>query len=116
ALTLNQVVTVFTDGSTASGAIPSTIGNPSLKPERTAEIEAGLDGSLLSERLSLEVTYYHRRSRDALVQYPLPWEVAVPFQWRNIAAVLNYGVEGQVTLTVLNRPALAWDLSLNGSV
>jgi TonB-dependent SusC/RagA subfamily outer membrane receptor len=116
ALTLDRVITVFTDGSTASGALPSTIGNPALKPERTSEFEGGFDAELFKGALSLELTRYSRRSHDALVQYLLPDEVGVTSQWRNLASVLNKGWEGLATIRPLNWSAAQLAITLNGSV
>ena len=43
ALAQNSLSTVFLNGTTVSGAKLQALGNPNLKPERTEEIETGLD-------------------------------------------------------------------------
>jgi TonB-dependent SusC/RagA subfamily outer membrane receptor len=116
ALTLDQAISVLVEGSSRSGAVPSTIGNPTLKPERSTELEAGFDGELLRDHVNVEATYYSRKTRDALIQYLLPLEVGVTSQWRNIGSVLNEGIEGLLRLRLLDRPELGLNLLLNGSV
>src|SRR5205814_10731953 len=48
-----------------------TVGNPDVKPERGSEIEAGFDAALLGNRLGVELTYYHKKTSDALMRVPL---------------------------------------------
>lgn len=116
ALTLEQLITVFAEGNSAPGAIPSTVGNSGLKPERSSEFEGGFDADLLQRFLSVEFTYYRKLSRDALIQYRLPSEAGVGIQWRNLGAVLNRGIEGLVTIRPIQRQAATLDITLNGSV
>jgi TonB-linked SusC/RagA family outer membrane protein len=115
ALTLSTISSVVAEGATTAGAVLGAIGNPALKPERTAELEVGFDGRFLRERANLEFTYYDRLSHDALIQFRLPSEVAVPSQWRNIGAVSNRGIEGLLALKLLDANNLGWDLTFNGS-
>src|SRR5206468_3124070 len=44
----------------------NTVGNDSLKPERSTEFETGFDSRLFN-RLEFDVTYYSRYTRDALI-------------------------------------------------
>src|SRR5207249_2392684 len=37
------------------------LGNDSLKPERSTEVEAGADVGLVNDRVGLELTYYHKK-------------------------------------------------------
>ena len=41
----------------------SALGNPDLKPERSAEHEMGFEAQLLNKRLSLDLTYYSKITR-----------------------------------------------------
>ena len=44
------------------------LGNIELKPERSRELELGFDAALFRDRVSLEFSYYNKRTRDALIQ------------------------------------------------
>src|SRR6185437_14153196 len=48
------------------------LGNPNLKPERSREFEGGIDAGLFKDRLSVELTYYHKLTKDALVERNVP--------------------------------------------
>jgi TonB-linked SusC/RagA family outer membrane protein len=73
---------------------PQNLGNPDLKPELGREIEAGFDASLIGDRLGLELTWYDKKTQDALVQVPALPSLGFPgVQFRNIGAVENRGIE-----------------------
>lgn len=99
------------------GLVYSTLGNRELKPERSAEIEVGLDGSFFGNRLSTEVTYYSKRSTDALISRVLPPSIGTgaTARFENLGEVRNWGWEALVTAQLLDRPSLGWDVTLNGS-
>jgi TonB-dependent SusC/RagA subfamily outer membrane receptor len=52
--------------SDVPAVVYNAVGNDKLKPERTAEIEVGFDAELL-RRVNLELTYYSKLTKDALV-------------------------------------------------
>jgi hypothetical protein len=118
ALTRLQLQTVFVNGSTNSGAQLQTLGNPNLAPERTTELEGGVDIDFFNGRIRLEATAYEKRSKDALVQrsYPRSAGLIATGQLDNVGRVRNRGVEGILNATVFNRGGTQLDISLNGSI
>ncbi len=99
------------------GLVYSTLGNRDLKPERSAEIEAGVDGSFFGNRLSTEVTYYSKRSTDALISRILPPSIGTgaTARFENLGEVRNWGWEALITAQLLQGPSFGWDVALNGS-
>ena len=49
-----------------NGVTPSNPGNADLEPEKTTEIEGGFDMGLFNDRISIEVTGYYAKTRDAM--------------------------------------------------
>jgi len=43
------------------------LGNQNLKPERTNEVEVGFEAALFQDLAHLDVAYYNKSSRDALI-------------------------------------------------
>ena len=87
----------------ASGVVFTALGNTSLKPERSTEMEVGVDGSFWGNRLSAELTYYHKVSKDALVQRTLPPSLGTgghttatggTSRFENLGEVRNRGLGG----------------------
>jgi TonB-linked SusC/RagA family outer membrane protein len=94
----------------------SSIGNPTLKPEVTTEVESGADIGVLNDRVSIEATLYRKISHNALFQRPLPPSFgAGANQFQNLARVENRGFELSVDAGVVRTPMLDWQLRVAGS-
>lgn len=109
--------TIGESGDEVSGAVFSTLGNRTLKPERSTEIEVGVDGTLWNGRLSTEVTYYNKASKDALVERVLPPSLGTQATDRveNLGKVRNWGWEARIDAQLLQQASLGWDVSINAS-
>jgi TonB-dependent SusC/RagA subfamily outer membrane receptor len=102
-----QVVPAFTFGG---------VGNPDLKPEISKEVEVGADLGFFRDRFGLEVTYYNKKSHDALVSRDLPPSLGVATsQTINIGKVQNTGIELLARGTVIRRDDVVWDASVSYS-
>lgn len=101
------------DGSSA--ITPQAIGNPDLGPERSKEIEAGFDASLLSDRLSLSLTYYNDHTSDAILQRNIAPSTGfgASQQFVNVGEVFNRGFEVDVHGQPINSERLSWDVGIN---
>ena len=53
------------------------MGNPKLQWESAQQFNVGIDASFLDSRLSLVLDYYDKRSKDLLIQTPVPYIAAV---------------------------------------
>lgn len=95
----------------------SAIGNTELKPEQSAELEAGFDMRFFRGRLSLDYTYYYKKNRDALISAIVPPSLGAAASVRqNLGAIRNLGQEIVINGQVLDKPWLGIDLTLTGSV
>lgn len=106
------------DGESGTGVSfeNGSLGNPNLKPERSSEIELGFDAALLEDRIALSLTYYDKRTSDALVfREVAPSVGASAGRWENLARTRNYGIEAGVSVGILDRPALQFSIEASGS-
>ena len=95
--------------------LPSNVGNPDVGPERTREAELGFDAALLKSRLTLEATWYHRLTNEALYFVrQIPSNGWLAPQLANVGSMSNTGVELAVNGRVVDKAA--WGLELGGSV
>jgi TonB-linked SusC/RagA family outer membrane protein len=108
-------VSAATLGATSAGSA-GAFGNPSVRPERQSEIEGGVDFEAWNSRVRVEATYYSRLSTDALVAAPYAASVGAGSRYANIGSVSNKGGEGLVTVRLVDRPNVAFDLAFNGSI
>ena len=110
-------VTANLKGTETPGATFTAVGNADLKPERTTEFEGGFDSRLFGSRANLEVTYYSKLTKDALIDAIVaPSAGAANTVRRNLGSVKNAGIEGVLTTTIIDRPSFAFDVSINGAI
>lgn len=104
-----------------SGDVPalvfSALGNRNLKPERSTELELGVDGTFWNSRLSSEITYYNKSSKDALISRILPPSLGTGATARleNLGEVRNSGWEALINAQLVQRDAFGWDVTINGA-
>ena len=104
-------------GIALTGVSFANLGNPGLKPERSRELEIGLDASLLKDRVSVEFTYFNKKTKDALIERNVSPDLgASETQFFNLGELKNYGAELAINARVIDTRGLAWDLSVSGSV
>lgn len=92
----------------------STLGNSDLKPERSKELEFGLDVGFLNNRADLGITVYNKKSRDVILSLPVSAAATGSlFQLANAAKIDNNGVELTFNLRPITNEHVAWDLGFN---
>jgi TonB-linked SusC/RagA family outer membrane protein len=103
-------------GPGGSNAVtPNSFGNPNLKPERGKEIEVGFESELFN-RLSLDVTYFSKKTEDEILSQPLAPSSGFPGnRFVNLGRVDNHGIEVQGTLRAVSMRNVAWDIGGNVS-
>jgi TonB-linked SusC/RagA family outer membrane protein len=91
----------------------TTYGFP-LKNEGLTEYEAGLETKFFQNRVSLDVTYFYRKSKD-LLTLGVPYAPETGFPGVNINAgdMYNKGVEVVLGVTPIKTRDFSWDLSVN---
>ncbi len=95
----------------------TTLGNRNLRPERSTEFEAGIDGTFFDNRVVTEFTFYNKLSKDALVSRILPPSLGTGATARleNVGEVSNRGVEALVTLQLIRNENVGFDVTFNGN-
>lgn len=105
-------VAVTAAGVDVPGFTIGNLGNASLKPEKSREIELGLDADLWRDRAHFEFTYYDKKSTDALIAVTLTPSLGGPnTQFFNLGEVSNKGVELTLNVRAIDRPNFSFDLS-----
>jgi TonB-linked SusC/RagA family outer membrane protein len=93
---------------------PQSYGNPSLHAETGSEIEGGFDASMFRQRLGIEVTYYSKLTKSALITLNAPPSTGYTGTYlANIGEIKNAGVELTLTGSVIQTRNLSWDSQLN---
>ncbi|WP_276503828.1 SusC/RagA family TonB-linked outer membrane protein [Terrimonas pollutisoli] len=92
-------------------------GNEDLKWETSATTNAGIDFTILDNRISGSIDYFYKKTTDVLFEqnlvYPAPQVGRI---WINLDGyVLNKGVEITLNGTIMSRKDFNWNLGGNAS-
>jgi len=100
----NQLVTAFGSAGLANGL---------LTWESNVSRNIGLDFSLFNNRLQLSLDYYRNKTKNLLVNNPVPTTSGYTRQIQNVGSTSNNGFEAQLNTTIINKKDFNWSASFN---
>lgn len=110
---LNIATNVFEDrvGTVLnSNSISNRLANPDLKPELIGEIEVGVEGKFINNRVSLDLTFYRRLSEDQILDRDLDPSTGYTVTRINAGSVKNRGIELGLGITPVRNKDWRWQL------
>jgi TonB-linked SusC/RagA family outer membrane protein len=114
---LGRTTYAFGDAA-AYGFRPSVLPNPNLRWETTTQLDAGVDYSVLKNRVSGTVDFYVSRTNDLLLSRLLPPTTGFNQILENVGATRNTGLELGLTTVNVERPGqggFRWTTTANWS-
>ena len=82
---------------------------------KAENFDVGVDFRLF-DRVYGSFEYFYRRTDDMLFKRPVAFSTAGrPYNWENLGAMKNTGIEFDVNVDIFNQPDLKWTVSLVGS-
>lgn len=103
-------------GNFVAGLEPSSLANPNLKWETTAQLDIGADMTFLEGRIGVTVDYYQKKTTDLLLAVPIGNWWGFPTQTVNSGKITNRGFELSINSTNLKTNSLKWNTSFNFSM
>jgi TonB-linked SusC/RagA family outer membrane protein len=99
---------------TSSALRYGSVGNPNLRPERGSEVELGFESAFAGGRLGLDLTYYNKTTRDALLPVAVPPSTGFAgTQLQNLGKIANSGFEIVLNATPIRRNPLTIETTLS---
>lgn len=102
----------FPFGELNAYEVSNTIGNATLRPEMTQEVEIGADLRFLDNRLGLDVAVYKRNTKDQIMDVSIPTSTGYSVAYMNLGDVQNRGIEIQAKVTPVKTHDFTWDLGV----
>ncbi|MFC6099449.1 SusC/RagA family TonB-linked outer membrane protein [Olivibacter domesticus] len=99
------------NGATPVAYLPSRIANEGLTWEKTATYNAGLDVTVLNNRLDFTIEAYQSKTSDLLLTVQLPSHTGYTSRLSNIGKTSNRGVELTVNSRNIERKSFSWSSS-----
>lgn len=104
----------YVDGSaTAPGYVPTSLANPDLRWETTNTANAGLDFSILKNRLSGSIDYYQAKTHDLLLDRKISSVQGITKITQNIGKTSNTGLEIALNSINLDKKDFTWTTNAN---
>jgi TonB-linked SusC/RagA family outer membrane protein len=89
--------------------IGNTIGNASLKPVITNELETGAEIRLFKNRLGIDATYYNKTTEGQILNVPISPSSGYTALVSNIGTVTNKGIELTIEGTPIRNRNFNWN-------
>lgn len=102
---------------TMAGIGWNRMGNNQLKWETTETFDVGVDGAMFNNRLTFEVAYWQKNSRDLVLEVPTAPTLGIPYNsyFDNIGKIKNSGLELTIGGTIIATKDWNWHSDLNFS-
>lgn len=93
----------------------SSFGNQDLKWEHVDQVDVGLEVGLFN-RFNVTADYYHRVTKNMLLDAPIPWTSGLSNVTENIGSLQNNGVELALNTQIVKSKSLTWTTDINFTV
>jgi TonB-linked SusC/RagA family outer membrane protein len=97
------------------GLFSDTTRATQLKPERTSELELGVDLGLFKDIADLSFTWYDRKSKDVILTLPVAASTGFINAATNGAEIRNSGTEWALNVRPITKRDFSWDLGFQFS-
>lgn len=114
-----QVYNTYVIGTPFNGTPQFTnsvrLKNQNLKPEKTKEIEFGLEGAFLKNRVGFDFSWYNRNTENQIVPIEVSGAAGYIEKMINAGKIRNRGIEVLVYGTPVKTKDFSWETSVNFS-
>ncbi len=101
------------NGSLVPIASPNGIANPNLSWEKTSAVNVGLDAGFLNSRLTVGITYYHKKTTDLLLNVPIPHQTGFESILKNTGSLRNNGLGIHLKSINVRGNSFIWTTDVN---
>ncbi|MDR1202918.1 MAG: SusC/RagA family TonB-linked outer membrane protein [Tannerellaceae bacterium] len=112
-LSLMASSTTLLNGGRASTTQMNNMPNPDLTWEKTDQFDIGINLGLFDNRLNLDLDFYHKATKDLLLERPIPYETGFASVYYNMGRVDNTGVDILLSGLIVDTGKFSWESTLN---
>jgi len=102
--------------TTAPGYIPTTLANPLLHWETTTTFNAGIDFSILKNRITGTIDVYSAQTHDLLLKRSIPSTNGISSIYQNIGKTANKGLDIGVNTVNIKKDNFSWTSNVTFSL
>ncbi|MEL0454822.1 SusC/RagA family TonB-linked outer membrane protein [Flavobacteriaceae bacterium SZ-1-7] len=109
----NGWINPFTNSIVTFNSVNTFLPNPDLSPEFLEEYEVGTEGRFFNNRLTFDVSLYHKTIQDQILYSDLPNSTGFVLTQINAGDVETKGIEVGLTVTPLKSENFFWSINNN---
>lgn len=110
--TYTQYTNIDASANTPGYILSTTLKNSALKPESTRSVEAGLELSLLNNRIGLEATWYTAETKDQIIPLSVSGSTGYLYRVINSGLITNSGYELMLRGVPVKTGDFEWNTTL----
>ena len=111
--TLITTEAYFGENNIAVGSGLNNLENAKLKWETTDQFDVGFDLGLFHNRLNVVVDYYYKKTKDLLLNSPVPYTSGFSNLYLNVGNLENSGFEFSVNSVNISTQVINWKTNFN---
>ncbi|MDR0749948.1 MAG: TonB-dependent receptor [Tannerellaceae bacterium] len=112
-LSLMTSSTILLNGGRAATTQMNNMPNPDLTWEKTDQFDVGINLGLFGNRLNLDLDFYHKATKDLLLERPIPYETGFASVYYNMGQVDNTGIDLLLSGIIADFGKFSWESTLN---
>ncbi len=101
------------DGTLTNGLYTSTLPSADLKWEKTGQYDFGIDASFFGNRLNVSLDLYYAKTKDMLLEVPVPVLTGFTESQTNVGSVRNKGYEFSISSVNIQTKDFMWTTDFN---
>ncbi len=109
---LYRIPNAFGENPALGFSFSDTIGNPKLKWEKTKAFNAGIDFSLVKNRITGTIDFYKTNTEDLLLLRQLPSSSGVSTTYDNVGKTANTGLDIGLTFAIIRKADMVFNAGL----
>ena len=102
--------------ASANGGRLSTLENKKVTWEKKHTLNIGVDASFFKSRLQMVAEFYHSKTTDLLLNYPMALSTGFTGYSANVGSLRNAGFEFTVKGVIMDKPNFVWDAAVMGAL
>ena len=111
-LNTNTNVFMTNSGTTLnSNAVSNFYANAGIKPEIHKELELGIEGKFLKNRVGIDISAYTKDSEDLIIDLELDQSTGYSSSTVNSASINNKGIEAIINVIPLQSRDFTWEIT-----
>jgi TonB-linked SusC/RagA family outer membrane protein len=110
-----QINSLLLNGQPVGGISGNTVPNPSLRPSRTSEIEAGVELKMFNNRLGVEFSAYRKITTDQIVTAQISDASGFIDTRINSGKSQSKGLEMLLSISPIDQKNFTWDFTFNAA-